>query len=176
MNELVASACMLLVAGNETTADLIATGLALFLDHPDQLKAMQDDRSLVDSAMLEVLRYESPLQFSPRIATEEVQAGGQTIPKGSKVFFGHGSANRDPRQFDRPDEFDVRRGDKRHLAFAAGPHFCIGNQLALTEGKVFFNNLFDRFATITPGGPGELRTDRFFQHGYHYLPVTFRAG
>lgn len=176
IDELVASVCMLLVAGNETTADLIATGLALFLDHPDQLIELRKDPALISTALLEVLRYESPLQFSPRIANEEVQLGPETLAKGSKVLFGHASGNRDPRQYDRPDEFDIRRGDRRHLAFAAGPHFCIGNSLALTEGEVFFRILFERFPEITATGPGVKRTDRLFQHGYGQLPVRLGVG
>lgn len=174
MDELVASVCMLLTAGNETTADLIATGLALLLRHPEQLRQLREDPDLIELAMHEVLRYESPLQFSPRIPTADVEVGGQVIPKGAKVFFGHGSGNRDPRQYERPEEFNIYRGDKRHLAFAAGPHFCIGNALALSEGEVFFRKLFERFSSIEAAGPGELRTDRFFQHGYGSLPVILR--
>jgi len=176
MDELIACVCMLLVAGNETTADLIATGLALFLAHPEQLGELRKDPALIGTALLEVLRYESPLQFSPRIATEEVQLGPETLAKGSKVLFGHASGNRDPRQYERPDEFDIRRGDKRHLAFAAGPHFYIGNQLALTEGEVFFRILFERFTDIVATRPGTKRTDRLFQHGYANLPVRLGVG
>jgi len=175
MDELIASVCMLLVAGNETTADLIATGLAQLMAHPDQFRELRGDHSLLSTALLEVLRYESPLQFSPRIATEDLQLGSESIPKGGKVLFGHGSGNRDPRQYQEPETFDIRRGDKRHLAFAAGPHFCIGNQLALSEGEIFFRSLFDRFGQITPTGPGEMRTDRLFQHGYAKLPITIAA-
>lgn len=172
MDELIASVCMLLVAGNETTADLIATSLAQFMAHPDQFGELREDHSLINSALLEVLRYESPLQFSPRIATEDLQLGSVTVPKGGKVIFGHGSGNRDPRQYQDPETFDIHRGDRRHLAFAAGPHFCIGNQLALSEGEIFFRTLLDRFGEIKPAGSGELRTDRLFQHGYAKLPIT----
>jgi cytochrome P450 len=175
MDELIASVCMLLVAGNETTADLIATGLALFMAHPDQFTDLRADPSLISTALLEILRYESPLQFSPRIATRDLELGSKSIPEGGKVLFGHGSGNRDPRQYREPERFDIRRGDKRHLAFAAGPHFCIGNQLALSEGELFFRTLFDRFGSITPSGPGALRTDRLFQHGYAKLPITIAA-
>jgi cytochrome P450 len=175
LDEIVAQVCMLLVAGNETTADLITTGLALFLQHPDQFHALCEDNALIDPALLEVLRFESPLQFSPRIAATDIpDAGGKTIPEGSNVFFCHGSANRDPRQFDRPDEFDIRRGDKRHLAFAAGPHFCIGNQLALTEGAVFFRKLLSMFDRIELTGEPRLRTDRFNQRGYETVPITLK--
>jgi len=175
MDELIASVCMLLVAGNETTADLIATGLAQFMAHPDQFSQLREDPALIGTALLEVLRYESPLQFSPRIATEDLRLGSLTVPKGGKVIFGHGSGNRDPRQYADPETFDIHRGDKRHLAFAAGPHFCIGNQLALSEGEIFFRSLFDRFGEITPAGPGRMRTDRLFQHGYATLPITIAA-
>ncbi|MDX6315930.1 MAG: hypothetical protein QOF44_5394, partial [Streptomyces sp.] len=143
--------------------------------HPDQFTELREDPTLIGTALLEVLRYESPLQFSPRIATEDLQLGSESIPKGGKVIFGHGSGNRDPRQYQDPETFDIRRGDKRHLAFAAGAHFCIGNQLALSEGEIFFRTLFDRFGEVTPAAPGELRTDRLFQHGYAKLPVTITA-
>lgn len=173
MEELVANVGMLLVAGNETTADLISTGVGLLLGHPDQLALLRADPSLVDSALLEILRYEAPLQFSPRIAADDIDIeGGRTIPKGSKVLFGHGSANRDPRQFDMPDVFDIRRNDRHHLAFAAGPHFCIGNALALAEGRVFFRQLLERFGKIEPAGAAKWREGRLIQRGFDYLPVA----
>lgn len=171
MDELIACTCMLLVAGNETTADLIGTGLALFMEHTDQFKALRADPDLIPSALLEVLRYESPLQFSPRIVAEDLELGPAKLVTGDKVIFGHGSANRDPRVFENPDTFDIRRGDKRHMAFAVGPHYCIGNGLALKEGEVFFRTLFDRYGEITPAAPAQWRTDRFFQHGYATIPV-----
>lgn len=173
MDELVACACMLLVAGNETTADLMATGLGMLLEHPDQFEALQEKPELIESAMHEVLRYHSPLQFSYRIATRDIDTDTAVIPKGSNVLFCHGSANRDPRQYSRAEEFDIRRGDRRHLAFAAGPHFCIGNTLALTEGRVFFSKLLERFSSIQATGTSQWRTDRVFQRGYKTLPVTF---
>jgi hypothetical protein len=173
LDEIIAQVCMLLVAGNETTADLITTGLALLLRHPEQFNAVREDHALIEPALLEVLRFEPPLQFSPRIAATDIpEAGGKTIPAGSNVFFCHGSANRDPRQFERPDEFDIRRGDKRHLAFAAGPHFCVGNQLALTEGAVFFRKLLTTYDRIELTGEPRLRTDRFNQRGYETVPIT----
>jgi len=175
MDELIACTCMLLVAGNETTADLIGTGLVLFLEHPEQFAALRADPDLIPSALLEVLRYESPLQFSPRIVAGDVELGPAELTTGDKVIFGHGAANRDPRVFDDPDTFDIRRGDRRHLAFAVGPHYCIGNGLALKEGDVFFRSLFDRYGDITATKPAQWRTDRFFQHGYHSIPVHLGA-
>jgi cytochrome P450 len=175
MDELIACTCMLLVAGNETTADLIGTGIVMFMDHPDQFAALRGEPDLIPNALLEVLRYESPLQFSPRIVAEDVRLGSAELTKGDKVFFSHGSANRDPRVFDDPETFDIRRGDKRHLAFAAGPHFCIGNQLALREGELFFRSLLDRFGAITPTKPAQKRTDRFFQYGFASVPVHLAA-
>lgn len=153
-------------------SDLIATGTALLLEHPEQLKLLREDRSLLEPALLEILRYKSPIQFSPRIATEDIDdLGPSTIRKGSHVLFGHGSANRDPRQYDRPEDFDITRGDRRHLAFASGPHYCIGNQLALTEGKVFFNKFLDRFNTLEAAGDPVPRC-RFQQHGYVSVPLV----
>lgn len=173
IDELVATVCMLLVAGNETTADVIASGLALLLSHPAQLDALRADPTLVDSAVLEVLRYESPLQFTGRVAAQDVQLGPHTVEKGVNVFFCLASANRDPRQFDRADEFDIRRGDRRHLAFGAGPHFCIGNQLALAEAGAFLRHLLARSPAMELTGPAVVRTDRFYQRGYAMLPVAF---
>jgi cytochrome P450 len=175
MDELIACVCMLLVAGNETTADLIGTGLTLFMEHPDQFESLRADPGLIPDALLEVLRYESPLQFSPRIVAEDLELGPAKLSKGDQVFFGHGSANRDPRVFENPDTFDIRRGDKRHLAFAVGPHYCIGNGLALREGEIFFRSLFERYGQITPTKPAQWRTDRFFQHGYASIPVHLAA-
>lgn len=175
MDELVANVCMLLVAGNETTADLIATGLVQFMAHPDQFADLRADHGLIPSALLEVLRYEAPLQFAPRIAAVDTELGGNAIPKGTNVFFCHGSANWDPRIFENPDTFDIRRNDKRHLAFATGPHFCIGNSLALKEGELFFRTFLDRYGDIELTKPAELRTDRFFQHGYANVPVLLGA-
>jgi hypothetical protein len=175
MDELIASICMLLVAGNETTADLIGTGLAQLMAHPDEFAALRADHELIPGALLEILRYEAPIHFAPRIAAEDVELGGVSIPKGTNVFFCHGAANRDPRVFDNPDAFDVRRNDKRHLAFATGAHFCIGNSLALKEGERFFRSFLSRYGDITPTKPAELRTDRFFQHGYAAVPVLLGA-
>ncbi len=175
MDELVANVCMLLVAGNETTADLIATGLVQFMAHPEQFADLRADHDLIPSALLEVLRYEAPIHFAPRIAAEDVELGGNLIPKGTNVFFCHGAANKDPAVFENPDTFDIRRNDKRHLAFATGAHFCIGNTLALTEGELFFRTFLDRYGEITPTKPAELRTDRFFQHGYARVPVLLGA-
>lgn len=171
-DELVAQVCMLLAAGNETTADLIATGTALLLEHPAQLELLREDRSLLEPALHEILRYKSPLQFSPRVTADDIDdLGPKTIPRGSHVLFGHGSANRDPRQYDRPEEFDITRGDRRHLAFASGAHFCIGNQLALTEGKIYFSKFLDRFGAMEAAGDPVPRC-RFQQHGYASVPLV----
>lgn len=175
MDELVACVCMLLVAGNETTADLIATGLALLLAHPGQLDVLRTRPELIDSALHEVLRYEAPLEFSPRIAAEDIPLDGRVIPQGSRVFFGHGSGNRDPRQFDRAEQFDVTRNDKSHLAIAAGAHFCIGNQLAIAEGREFFTRMLERFPLVKLAGEPAHRTDRFFQHGYASVPIIVES-
>ena len=135
-DELFINAALLLAAGHETTTNLIGTGLLALLRHPGQLAAVRDDSSLIESAVEELLRFDSPVQWVSRVAGERIVMGDATLEAGDIVLGSLGAANRDPRQFADADRLDVRRRDNRHLAFGSGVHFCLGAALARMEGQV----------------------------------------
>ncbi|MEW9918885.1 cytochrome P450 [Marimonas sp. MJW-29] len=168
--ELIQNCIFILNAGHETTTNLIGNGLALLHDHPDQKSRLLNDLTLIDRGVEEVLRYRSPNQFGNRETTAEVQFGGHKIPPGTNLHLCIGAANRDPEVFDNPTQFDITRHPNRHLAFAAGPHFCVGLTLARMEGRIALEHFLKRFPdyrlsdTRTPGG-------RIRFHGYQNLPA-----
>ncbi len=135
-DELFINAALLLAAGHETTTNLIGTGLLALLRHPDQLAAVRDDPGLVGSAVEELLRFDSPVQWVSRVAGERIELGGTVLEPGAIVLGSLGSANRDGRQFPNADRLDVRRADNRHVAFGSGVHFCLGAALARMEAQV----------------------------------------
>jgi cytochrome P450 len=134
-DELLATCILLLVAGHETTVNLIGNGSLALLRHPDQRKRLQDDPGLITTAVEELLRFDGPVQRTARIPSEDVVIGGRTIGKGEMVMPFIGAADRDPAQFRDPDRLDLGRTDNRHIAFGWGIHFCIGAPLARVEGK-----------------------------------------
>src|SRR3954451_24260639 len=134
--EVGANVVQLLIAGHETTQNLIGNGLWALLRHPEQLERLRAQPELVAGAVEELLRFDPPVQFAARVALEDVELGGSTIPAGARIMVLLGAANRDPARFERPDELDVTRADRGHLAFGMGPHFCLGNALARLEGEV----------------------------------------
>lgn len=147
--ELMSMVLLLLFAGHETTVNLIGNGTLALLEHPEQLERLRDDPSLVPSAIEEMLRYDSPAhQPALRYVTEELQLEQTRLRPGDKVLPLLAAANRDPRVFDDPDAFDVGRTPNRHLAFGAGPHFCIGAHLSRFEGRIAFTRLLERFPTL----------------------------
>src|SRR5690606_30818228 len=121
---------LLLVAGNETTTNLIGNGTLALLGHPDQEQRLRDNPSMVPDGIEEMLRYDSPVQGVVRFATRDTEVGGRALAKGDIVLVMLGAANRDPAQFPEPDTFDVGRPDVRHLSFGMGIHFCLGAPLA----------------------------------------------
>jgi cytochrome P450 len=135
-SELGANVVQLLIAGHETTQNLIANGLWALLRHPDQLARLRDDPALVPAGVEELLRYDSPVQFATRVALTDVEIDGVVVPRGARVMILLGAANRDPARFADPDALDVARADAGHLAFGHGPHFCLGNALARLEAEV----------------------------------------
>jgi len=147
-DELFATANILMVAGHETTTNLIGNGTLALLRHPDQLRALRDDPSLLPQAVEELLRYDSPVQAIYRIATDDLEFGGQQIRKDQVVHLVLGAANRDPAHFPDPDRLDVTRPPGRHLAFGQGPHFCLGTSLARMEASIAFRALLDRFPDL----------------------------
>ncbi|MGE0822713.1 MAG: cytochrome P450 [Candidatus Binatia bacterium] len=139
--EILGLAVLLLLAGNETTTNLIGNGVRNLLGHPAELARVRADRTLVPSLVEEVLRYDSPVQLLPRVTTREVELDGGKIPAGATVFLLLAAANRDERKFPEPDRFDVTRNPQDHLAFGYGIHYCLGAPLARLEGRIAFESL-----------------------------------
>jgi len=134
--ELVANCILLLVAGHETTTNLIGNGMLALLQHDDQRRQLEHDPSLIVSAVEELLRFDSPVQGTSRIALVDVELGGRQIKAGQYVSLMIGAANRDPAQFPAPDTLDLARRENRHVSFAHGAHFCLGAPLARLEGQI----------------------------------------
>ncbi|GII96053.1 cytochrome P450 family protein [Sinosporangium siamense] len=156
LDELVGTLTLLLVAGHETTVNLIGNGLLAFIRHPGQLALLRRRPELMPNAVEEILRYDAPVERStPRYALEDVEIGGLTIPKGSFVFLVIGSTGRDAGQFAEADDFDITREDNQHIAFGHGVHYCLGAPLARMEGEVAFETLLRRFAKIELARPDE---------------------
>ncbi len=167
---------LLTIAGNETTRNLMSGAMVAFFDHPDQWQRLLADRSLMDCAVDEMLRYVSPVMNFRRQTTQPVELSGRRIPADQKVVFFHVSANRDETVFDDPQRFDVGRHPNPHMAFGGGgPHFCLGANLARMEIRVMFEHLLDRLPDLAPAGPPERLRSRFIS-GIKHLPVTFAPG
>jgi cytochrome P450 len=169
--ELVQNCIFLLNAGHETTTSMVGNGLGVLLEHPDQLRRLQNDPSLIDSAVEEILRYQSPLQIGNRMTTEEVEIGGRKIDPGTYIHTSIAGANRDPAEFDNPEIVDISRKPNRHLAFATGHHICMGATLARMEGKIAFGRLVERFPDIRQDGIPEYNGLARFR-GYNSYPVA----
>lgn len=143
--ELVANSILLLLAGHETTTNLIGNGTLALLRHPDQLALLRDRPELTASAVEELLRYDSPVQMTSRRALADIDVHGHRIEAGQTVTVFIGSANRDPAQYENPARLDLTRADIRHLSFGHGPHYCLGAPLARLEGQVAIGTLVRRF-------------------------------
>jgi pimeloyl-[acyl-carrier protein] synthase len=142
--EVVANTIITLIGGHETTMNLIASGFLTLLKNPDSFEQLRSHPEIVGSAVEELLRFESPVQHTARIAPRDMQLGGRTIQKGSRVVAVLAAANRDPNRFQDPDRLDLTRTDNRHLAFGWAAHFCFGAPLARVEGQIAFNTLLRR--------------------------------
>jgi len=146
--EVTANAVLLLFAGHETTTGLLANGLAALLAHPEQLNRLRADRSLIGSAVEELLRFEGPSKLMPRWAAQEIELHGRRIAPGELVYLVQSAANRDPSHFAEPDRLDVGRDPNPHLGFGYGLHYCLGAPLARLESTIALTRLLDRSARI----------------------------
>ncbi|QWF83963.1 cytochrome P450 [Amycolatopsis sp. CA-230715] len=169
-NELLATCILLLIAGHETTVNLIGNGTLALLRAPDQLAALRAEPELVDQAVEELLRYDSPVQLTMRAALEDAEIGGFAMPRGSVAILVIGSANRDPEAFTDPDRLDVRREPTRHLAFGQGIHFCLGAPLARLEARIAFQALLARFPDLRLAAEPSWK-DNLILRGLATLPV-----
>ncbi|MDQ2648394.1 MAG: cytochrome P450 [Actinomycetota bacterium] len=149
-NEVVSMLFLLLLAGHDTTANLLTGSMLAFIEHPEQVERLRAEPELIDTAVEELLRYTTPVPCGAvRTLTDDVEIAGSTLPKGSKVLGMIIGANRDESVFDRPEELDLGREPNRHLAFAFGSHFCLGNQLARLEARIALTALVQRFDEIS---------------------------
>ena len=177
-NEMVAMIFLLLIAGHETTVNLIGNGMLALLENPNQMEKLRNNPALIKPAVEELLRYTSPVDTATeRYARESVTIAGVTIPRGDMVFAIIASANRDEQQFPNPDALDVSREPNRHLAFGLGSHFCLGAVLARLEGQIAINALMVRFQNLQLAvAPDALRWKRgLLLRGLESLPVLLGA-
>jgi pimeloyl-[acyl-carrier protein] synthase len=173
--EVVANSIVTMVGGLETTTNLIGNGVLTLLRNPGEIERMQEDQSLIPSAVEEMLRYESPSQHTGRLAPEDVEWEGKVIRKGQAVMAVMAAANRDPERFPDPDRFDVARTDNRHLAFGYAAHFCFGAALARVEGQEAFEAMVRRLPGLElQPGPLVWRNNLGLR-GLTALPVKFEA-
>ena len=173
-DELISTAWLLLVAGHDTTVNLVGNGLVALFRHPDQLARLRADLGLVPAAVEEFLRYDGPLQHTTfRMTSEPVTIGGVEIPAHEQVLVVAAAANRDPSRFADPDRLDVERPDNHHIAFGHGIHFCLGAPLARLEADIAFTSLLGRFPTLRPAVPLDRIhwTYRLVLRGLVALPV-----
>jgi hypothetical protein len=169
--ELVATSMLILAAGFETTVNLISNGATQLFAHPDQRAVLAEDPSWWPNAVDEVLRFDSPVQRTARMARRDTVVEGVPVARGEIVVTVLGAANRDPAVFADPDRFDVTRANaKDHVAFSSGIHYCLGAALARMEGEVALRELFTRFPDLAPAG-GAHRRPTIILRGWETLPV-----
>ncbi len=170
-DELLVTLTLLLVAGHETTTNLIGNGVLALLRHPEQYAALVGDGALADAAVEEILRYDSPIQLTMRTALANTTLGDVQLNAGDQALVFIGSANRDPRTHQAPDTFDITRAPERHLSFGHGIHFCLGAPLARMEGRTVLRELARRTPGLQLSGDPEW-ADTLTLRGLSSLPVT----
>ena len=174
--ELLGFCSLLLVAGNETTTNLIGNAVLCFAEAPGTIERLRAEPSLLPQAIEEVLRYRSPVQSMYRVAAADAVLADVQIPAGAPLVAWIGSANRDERHFVKPDEFDIGRGPSRHLAFGQGSHFCLGAPLARLEARIALEAVLSRLPGLTVAVGSRLeRMDSTIVYGLKELPVSWEA-
>jgi cytochrome P450 len=175
-DEVIANSIITMTGGQETTTNLIGNGLLALMQNPQELSRLRSDPSLLPAAVEELLRYESPIQYTTRLAPEDLELGGKRIRKRQSVIAVLGAANHDPARFPDPDRLDLTRKDNRHLAFGWASHYCFGAPLARVEGYIAFSTLLGRLHDVKlEPGPLVWRHNMIFR-GLERLPVSFRPG
>lgn len=171
MQELLITCQLLLVAGNETTTNLIGNGLLALLKHRDQFEDFRDNPKITETAIEELLRFDSPVQGTSRIPLVDMEFRGHTLTRGQQVMLMIGAANRDPDQFEAADQLNLRRKDNRHLSFSQGIHYCLGAPLARLEGAIALRALVERFPHMRLTSEREDWGHNFILRGLRSLPV-----
>ncbi len=164
---------LLLIAGNETTTNLLGNAMLALLQHPDQLRLVLEEPSLIPNVVEEALRYDAPVQFLFRVTTREVEIAGTKLPQGAAVLPLFGSANRDDRRYPNAARFDVTRDAQGHVAFGHGIHFCLGAPLARLETRIALEALLSRLRNFALADPQVERIDSIFLRGPKRLRLTF---
>jgi cytochrome P450 family 109 len=164
---------LLLLAGNETTTNLLGNLFNVLVDRPALWQQLREERSLVEAVIEETLRYESPIQRLVRNTTHEIEVSGVRISEGAYVSIVLGAANRDPAAFPRPDEFRLDWDLRNHVAFGAGIHYCLGAPLARAEAAITLNTFLDRFPRLTRGSaPAVRQSAMLIVYGFQQLPLV----
>lgn len=171
--ELLAAVTLLFGAGTETTMNLIGNGMHALLRHPGELERLRRDPALIDTAIDELVRYDTSAQVSGRGASEDIMLGGKLIREGQPVVVLLGAANRDPAQFPDPDRLDLGRANIRHLSFGGGPHFCVGAALGRMEAQIAFNTVLRRMPGLKLATEEPEWREMFTLRGLKSLPVAF---
>jgi cytochrome P450 len=174
-DEVMAFAVLLLVAGNETTTNLIGNAMKALLAHPDQLAQVASEPALIPAMLEEVLRYDSPVQGLPRKLMQPAELAGTALPAGSDLILMFAAANRDESRFPDPERFDIHRHPEGHLAFGHGIHFCLGASLARLEARVAFEALFERCRDIRLDDDEIPFVDSWVVRGPRRLQLRFEA-
>ena len=170
-DELFANCVLLMIAGHETTTNLIGNGILALLQHPGQREALTSNPELIVSAVEELLRYDSPVQKMGRIALADIQIAGKQIKKGQLVCFSFAAGNRDPEQFESPEQLDIARKPNRHLAFGHGLHYCVGAALARLEGQIAVNSVLRNLPGLKLANENLEWHRNFTLRGLKSLPV-----
>ena len=173
--ELIGTTVLLLIAGHETTVNLIGNGMLALMQFPEQLARLQQDPTLIKPAVEEILRFVNPVQTVNRYASVDMEIAGQQIPRGSHVMLFIAAANHDSAQFSNPDVLNISESETRHVAFSQGIHYCLGAPLARLEGEIAFKTLLTRLPNIHLATSPEALTWRpaFELRGLTALPVVF---
>jgi cytochrome P450 len=171
--EVIVNLVLLLIAGHETTTNLIGNGMLALLRHPAQMAELREDPSLIKTGVEELLRFDSPVQLDARTALVDVEIGGVTVPKKEQPILLLAAANRDPAQFPDPDRLDLRRTPNTHIAFSSGIHFCVGASLARAEGQVAINAMLRRMPKLALAVDEPPYKGNVTLRGMASLPVSF---